>query len=51
MIKTVTPLKVLEALQDFRKPGKESARDAFMRTEARKREQVAETAKNLLRTQ
>lgn len=51
MIKTVTPLKVLEALQDFRKPGKERARDVFMRTEARKWEQVAETAKNLLRTQ
>jgi hypothetical protein len=51
MIKTVTPLKVLEALQDFRKLGKESARDAFMRTEARKWEQVAETAKNVLRTQ
>jgi CRP-like cAMP-binding protein len=51
MIKSVTPLKVLEALQDFRKPGKESARAAFMRTEARKWEQVAETAKNFLRTQ
>jgi CRP-like cAMP-binding protein len=51
MIKTVTPLKVLEALQDFRKLGKESARDAFMRTEASKWEQVAEKAKNVLRTQ
>jgi len=51
MIKIVTPLKALDALQDFRKPGKESARSAFMRTEARKWEQAAETAKNCLRTQ
>ncbi len=51
MIKLVTPLEALDALRDFRKPGKESARLAFMRTEARKWEHAAETAKNLLRTQ
>lgn len=51
MVNLVAPLKVLDALQDFRKSGKESARSAFMRTEARKWEQAAETAKNCLRTQ
>jgi hypothetical protein len=51
MIKIVTPIKALGALQDFRKPGKESGRSAFMRTEARKWEQAAEAAKNYLRTQ
>jgi hypothetical protein len=51
MIKLVTPLEALDALRDFRKPGKESARSAFMRTQARKWEQAAETAKNFLRTQ
>jgi CRP-like cAMP-binding protein len=51
MIKLVTPLEALDALRDFRKPGKESARSAYMRTQARKWEQAAETAKNFLRTQ
>ena len=51
MIDLVTPLAALDALRDFRKPGKESARSAFMRTQARKWEQAAETAKNFLRTQ
>ena len=51
MIKLVTPLEALDALRDFRKPGKESARSAFMRTQASKWEQAAETAKNFLRTQ
>jgi type II secretory pathway pseudopilin PulG len=51
IIKAVAPLKVLDSLKDFRKPGKESARTAFMRTEARKWEQAAETAKNCLRSQ
>jgi hypothetical protein len=51
MMKAVAPLKVLDALQDFRKPGKESARASFMRAEARKWEQAAETAKNCLRNQ
>jgi CRP-like cAMP-binding protein len=51
MVNLVAPLKALDALHDFRKSGKESARSAFMRTEARKWEQAAETAKNCLRTQ
>jgi hypothetical protein len=51
MIKLVTPLEALDALRDFRKPGKESARSAFMKNQARKWEQAAETAKNFLRTQ
>lgn len=51
MMKAVAPLKALEAIQEFRKPGKEGGRPAFLRSEARKWEHAAETAKNLLRTQ
>ena len=51
MMKNLNPLKAIEALRDFRAPGKESARTAFLRSEARKWEQAAEAAKNSLRTQ
>jgi len=51
MMKTLNPLKMLDGLQEFRKPGKESARTSFMKSEARKWEQAAETAKNCLRNQ
>jgi hypothetical protein len=51
MMKNLNPLKAIDTLRDFRAPGKESARTAFLRSEARKWEQAAEAAKNSLRTQ
>jgi len=51
MMKTLTPLKLVDALRDFRKPGKEGGRAAFMRSEGRKWEPVAEMAKDALRSQ
>ena len=51
MMKNLNPLKAIDTLRDFRKPGKESARTAFLRAEGRKWEQAAETAKNSLRSQ
>ncbi|MFM8830069.1 MAG: cyclic nucleotide-binding domain-containing protein [Spartobacteria bacterium] len=51
MMSTLNPLKAIDALRDFRKPGKEGARTAFLRSEGRKWEQAAESAKNALRSQ
>jgi uncharacterized small protein (DUF1192 family) len=49
MMNTLAPLKVLDALQDLHKPGKENARLALLKSESRKWEQTAERAKDWLR--
>lgn len=51
IIENLAPRKTVEEIQDFRKPGKESARASFMKSEALKWTEASEAAKNFLRTQ